>query len=194
MNQKHLASVLLFAVIIAFSQGVLMLHKKRQAAQEAAEAAETKLDIATRMHSSAQMVLTKTRESTAPLRKYYRMWLPEFEKTDSELKAKDTFLPTIKRIPNLVFFDLGMNPLAPIKEAAFVVQRSAGRAKLVGDYQKCLQLLSMVERELPTSRISSVEIRKGERANDIEVSLVVEFPVIIPSAPAAGTTAAVANK
>ena len=105
MNQKHLASVLLFAVIIAFSQGVLMLHKKRQAAQEAAEAAEIKLDTATRMHSSAQMVLTKTRESTAPLRKYYRMWLPEFEKTDSEVKAKNGFLQTLKRYPNLVVFD-----------------------------------------------------------------------------------------
>ena len=39
MNNKHLASVLLFAIIIAFSQGVLMLNKKRQAAQEAAEIA-----------------------------------------------------------------------------------------------------------------------------------------------------------
>ena len=194
MNQKHLASVLLFAVMIAFCQGVLMLHKKRQAAEEAAEAAEARLNTATQMHSNALMVLTKTKETTAPLRTYFRMWLPEFEKIDSELKAKDAFLPTIKRIPNIVFFDQGMNPLAPNKEAVFVTQRAAGRARMVGDYQKCLQMLSMVERELPTSRISSVEIRKGERANDIEVSLLVELPVIPPTAPAAGSALTAANK
>jgi hypothetical protein len=194
MNQKHLASVLLFAVMIAFCQGVLMLHKKHQAAEEAAEAAEARLNTATQMHSNALMVLTKTKETTAPLRTYFRMWLPEFEKIDSELKAKDAFLPTIKRIPNLVFFDQGMNPLAPNKESVFVTQRAAGRARLVGDDQKCLQMLSMVERELPTSRISSVEIRKGERANDIEVSLLVELPVIPPTAPAAGSALTAANK
>jgi hypothetical protein len=184
MNNKHLASVLLFAIIIAFSQGVLMLNKKRQAAQEAAEIAEGKLAVTSNMRTQAQGVLNKTRETTAPLRKYYRMWLPEFEKTDSELKAKNSFLQAIKRIPNLVMFDQGMNPLAPNKDTAFVVQRATGRARFEGDYQKSLQLLSMIERELPTSRITSAEIRKGQRANDVEVSLLVEFPVIATAAPA----------
>ncbi|MDB6072355.1 MAG: hypothetical protein JWL81_3526 [Verrucomicrobiales bacterium] len=188
MNQKHLASVLLFAVIIAFSQGVLTLHKKRQAAQEAAEAAEAKLDSASRMKLVAQNALNSTRDSTAPLRKYYRMWLPEFEKTDSEVKAKNSFLQTLKRTPNLVVFDQGMNPLAPNKETTYVGQRATGRARFEGDYQKSIQLLAMFEREHPTSRISSVEIRKGQRANDVEVSLLVEFPVI--TAPPAAATAA----
>lgn len=185
MNNKHLASILLFAVIIAFSQGVLTLNKKRQAAEEAAETAEAKLATSTGMRQMAQISLAKTRETTAPLRKYFRMWLPEFEKTDSEIKAKNNFLQTIKRVPNLVMFDQGMNPLAPNKEAAYVLQRAGGRAKFEGDYQKSLQLLSMIERELPTSRISSVEIRKGQRANDVEVSLLVEFPVIAATAPEA---------
>lgn len=181
MNQKHLASILLFAVIIALAQGVLMLNKKRQAAEDAAEGAESKLATSAALRSQAQTVLTRTRESTAPLRKYYRMWLPEFEKTDSELKSKDSFNRTIKRVPNLVMFDQGMNPAAPNKEATYVVQRTSGRAKFEGDYQKSIQLISMIEREIPTSRISSIEIRKGQRANDVEVQVVVEFPVIAAS-------------
>ena len=64
------------------------------------------------------------------------------------------------------------------------LQRATGRARFEGDYQKSLQLLSMIERELPTSRITSAEIRKGQRANDVEVSLLVEFPVIATAAPA----------
>ena len=185
MNQKHLASILLFAVIIGLAQGVLMLNKKRQAAMEAAEAAESKLATTSAMRATAQTALDTTRESTAPLRKYFRMWQPEFEKTDSEIKAKDSFNRTIKRIPNLVMFDQGMNPPAPNKEASFVVQRAAGRAKFEGDYQKSIQLISMVEREIPTSRISSIEIRKGQRANDVEVQLLVEFPLIAAPAAAA---------
>jgi hypothetical protein len=183
MNQKHLASILLFAVIIALSQGVLMLNKKRQAAMDAAEAAESKLATTASLRATAQTALDTTRETTAALRKYLRMWQPEFEKTDTEIKAKDSFNNTLKRIPNLVMFDQGMNPPAPNKEATYVVQRAAGRAKFEGDYQKSIQLISMIEREIPTSRMSSIEIRKGQRANDVEVQLLVEFPLL--AAPAA---------
>jgi len=185
MNNKHLATLLLFALIIAMAQGVMTLNRKKLAAEEAADAAVSKLSMTTSMRTMAQDALSKTRESTAPLRKYYRMWLPEFEKTDSEIKAKNSFIQTIKRVPNLVMFDQGMNALSPNKDAAYVVQRAGGRAKFVGDYQKSLQLLSMIERELPTSRISSVEVRKGERANDVEVNLLVEFPVIVAAAASA---------
>ena len=185
MNQKHLASILLFAVIIGLAQGVLMLNKKRQAAMEAADSATGKLATATSMRTTAQTALDTTRESTAPLRKYYRMWLPEFEKTDTEIKAKDSFNNALKRLPDLVMFDKGMNPPAPNKEASYVVQRSAGRAKFEGDYQKSIQLISMIEREIPTSRISSIEIRKGQRANDVEVQLLVEFPIIATTGTAA---------
>ena len=183
MNHKHLASLLLFAVIIALGYGVKTLHTKRQAAQDAADAALGKLETTSSLRAQAQTVLSSTRESTAPLRKYFRMWLPEFEKTDSELKAKDSFNRTLKRVPNLVMFDQGMNPPAPNKEAAYVVQRASGRAKFEGDYQKSIQLISMIEREIPTSRISAIEVRKGQRANDVEVQMVVEFPVIAASVP-----------
>jgi hypothetical protein len=178
MNNKHLASLLLFLVMFGLCYGVLSLNKKKQAAEEEADAALSKLAMTSNLRTTAQEALAKTRETTAPLRKYYRMWLPEFEKTDSEIKAKNNFQQTIKRIPNLVFFDQGMNPLMPNKDAVYVAHRASGRAKFVGEYQKSLQLLSMIERELPTSRIASVEIRKGDRANDVEVNLLVEFPVI----------------
>ena len=185
MNQKHLASLLLFAVIIALGYGVKTLDTKRQAVQETADAAKSKLETTTAMRTSAQNFLVTTREATAPLRKYFRMWVTEFEKTDSEVKAKDSFNKTIKRVPNLVIFDQGMNPPAPNKDASYVVQRASGRAKFEGDYQKSIQLISMIEREIPTSRISSIEVRKGQRANDVEVQLVAEFPLIGNSADAA---------
>lgn len=186
MNQKHLASLLLFAVIIALGYGVKVLDTKRRTVQDAADAAQSKLETTSALRAQAQTVLTNTRESTAPLRKYFRMWLPEFEKTDSEIKAKNSFNTAIKRVPNLVMFDQGMNPPAPNKEAAYVVQRASGRAKFEGDYQKSIQLISSIEREIPTSRISSIEVRKGQRANDVEVQIVVEFPLIAAAtAPAA---------
>jgi hypothetical protein len=189
MNSKHLASLLLFLTIVLLFVGVQTLHKKRQNAQDAADAAQAKHGTATAMRSSAQGVLAKTRESTAPLRKYYRMWLPEFEKTDSEFKAKNGFQQTIKRFPTLVMFDQGMNPLAPNKDAAYVTQRASGRAEFQGEYPKAIQFLATLEREIPTSRIASVEIRKGDRANDVKVTLQAEFPII-----ASGTAAATSKK
>ncbi len=182
MNQKHLSCVVLFAVIILAAQGILTLDKKRRAAEDAKDTAEGKLATATQMRTTAQIALTKTQKETAPLRKYFRMWLPEFEKSDSEIKAKDNFQRLVKRMPSLVMFDQGMNPLVPIKDGAFVVKRATGRARFEGDYHKSLQFLSMIERELSTSRISSVEIRKGQRANDVEVSVLVDMPVLAESA------------
>ena len=182
MNQKHLASVILFAIIVAFAQGVLTLNKKRQAAQDAAEAAEGKLATAISMRTSSQQGLDKTRETTAPLRKYFRMWLPEFEKCDSSVKAKNNFLQTLKRVPGLVIFNSGMDVPAPNKETTFVAQRATGRAEFEGDFKPGLQLLSMIERELPTSRISSVTVRKGDHANNVRVATTVDLPIIAPPA------------
>lgn len=178
MNQKHLASVILLAVIIAFAQGILTLNKKRQSAQDAAEAAESKLATTVSMRTSSQQGLEKTRESTSPLRKYFRMWLPEFEKYDNAGKAKTDFLQTLKRVPGLALFESKMAPTVPVKDSNFVNQRVSGIADFEGDFKPSLQLLSMIERELPTSRISSVEIRKGDRANNVRVNAAVDFPII----------------
>jgi hypothetical protein len=56
--------------------------------------------------------------------------------------------------------------------------------KLEGDAERTIQLLASIERELATSRISSLELRKGQRGNDVELDLAVEFPLLaLPATP-----------
>lgn len=184
MNNKHLACALLFAVICLLAKLVLTQREKMQEAVESADAASLKLNITTSMRMGAQTALDQTLKQTAPHRKFHDLWKSEFEKSDSEIKAKNLFLQTIKRSPSLVIFDQGMNASQANKEMSFVSTRVGGRAKFEGDFHKTMQMLGSIEREIPTSRIASVEVRKGQRANDVEVDLLVEFPITVP-APAA---------
>jgi hypothetical protein len=64
------------------------------------------------------------------------------------------------------------------KDMAYVNRRVTSNVKLEGDAEKTIQLLGAVERELPTSRISLLELRKGQRANAVELDLSVESPLV----------------
>lgn len=179
MNSKHLACVLLFAIVCGLFQGTMMLNQKMLSAMESAQDARARHDTASSKHNSAKMVLEAARVKTAAHRKYLEMWRPKFEQSGtSDIAAKNEFGRMLKRFPTLVQFMWQTSAPVENKDLSFVNRRITSSVKLEGDADKALQLLSAIERELPTARISSMEIRKGQRGNDIELDLSVEFPLL----------------
>jgi len=179
MNTKHLACVLLFAVVIGLFMGTKVLNERMVTASEAAEDARTRHEGTKAKHIMARAALEKNKADTAPHRKFLEMWRVKFEQGGSEpITAKNEFGRMLKRFPNLTPFGNQTNPPVENKDMTYVNRRVATTVKLEGDAEKAIQLLASIERELPTSRISSLEIRKGQRNNDIELDLSVEFPLI----------------
>ena len=188
MNSKHLSCVILAALTFALFQLTMVLRQRMNEAVNAAEDARARHETASNDRSIAQGFLDSARKTTAPHRKFLQMWEPELVRTGTEGGAKNEFGRLLKRFPSLNQFIFSNNWSAPAqnKEMKYVSRRYGSTLKLEADYQKTLQMLASVERDLPAGRISSLEIRKGLRANDVELDLFVEFPLLAPEAlPAA---------
>jgi hypothetical protein len=185
MNSKHLSCVLLFAVVLALFQGTMMLKQRWVTAMEATRDATDRHKTAMDEMSDTQKVLNEARTATAARRKYLEMWRQKFEQSGStDISAKNEFTRMLKRFPTLVQFV--NNTSAPVenKDMTYVNRRISSNVKLEGDAEKTIQLIASIERELPTSRISMLEIRKGQRGNDVELDLAVEFPLLAAPPPA----------
>lgn len=159
--------------------GTKVLNQRMVTATEASEDARARHEAAQSKHTMARAVLEKVRTDTAAHRKFLEMWRQKFEMSGSDaIAAKNEFGRMLKRFPNLTPFGNQTNPPVENKDMSYVNRRVATTVKLEGDAEKAVQLLASIERELPTSRISSLEIRKGQRNNDIELDLSVEFPLL----------------
>lgn len=184
MNNKHLACVLLAAVIFGFFYGAMTLNHKWDAAVAATDDAAARNSMKQQEVKYTQEALEVTRKKTAPLRKYLEMWKPKFEQSGTnEASAKNEFSRMLKRFPTLVQFMTSTSSPVENKDMTFVNRRISSSVKLEGDAEKAIQLLASIERELPTSRISILEIRKGQKGNAVELDLSVEVPLLASPPP-----------
>jgi hypothetical protein len=178
MNAKHLACFFLFIIVALFFWSTNMLHQRWMTAMEATRDAEDRHNTANKDQADAAKVLDTVRRDTAARRKYLEMWRPKLEQSGSELAAKNEFTRMLKRFPTLVQFVTNTSGAVENKDMGYVNRRITNTVKLEGDAEKTIQLLSSIERELPTCRIAMLEIRKGQRGNDVELDLAVEFPLL----------------
>ena len=185
MNTKHLACALLATVIFGFFYGAMALKQRWDTAVSATEDAAGRHAMKKKELEITQTALEFARKDTAARRKYLEMWRPKFEQSGTnETTAKNEFSRMLKRFPSLTQFLTSTSAPVENKDMSFVNRRIASSVKLEGGAEKAIQLLASIEREMPTSRISMLEIRKGQRGNDVELDLSVEVPLLASPPPA----------
>lgn len=183
MNTKHLSCTLLFLVVLGLLQGIIVLNKKMLSAMTDRDDAAGRREVATRDRTTAQIALDKNRKDSAAHRKFLEMWQPKLTQTGNENSAKKEFNLLLKRFMSLTSFANTTSSPVENKEMSYINRRITSSVRLEGDAEKAIQFLASVERDLATSRIQSLEIRKGQRGNDVELNLAVETPLL--PAPAA---------
>ena len=186
MNNKHIAAILIIAVGLCLFQVTLSLKKQTEEASNNADFAETEASNAEFQKNLKTKHLQKTKDETAKLRAYHQIWKEHIERTGTDQRATAEFKKMLKRFPNLTQFITNTLPITENKDMPWLKTRVGNGTKLEGDYHKVIQLLSAFERELPVSRISKLEIKKGQRLNDVELELMVESPLlpVIAATPA----------
>ncbi len=184
MNNKHIAAILIIAISLCLIQVTLSLKKQTESARTNAEVAAAERNTAENEKTMKEGFLGKTKADTAQLRAYAQLWREHIERTGTEARAKAEFSKMLKRFPLLTQFTTSNMPSAENKDMTWLKSRVGNGIKLEGDYFKVIQLLSAFERELPLSRISTLEIRKGQRKDDVELELQVESP-LLPQLPIA---------
>lgn len=179
MNNKHLACFILFLVVVGCFQAAMMMHKKMAAARMEQEDAETALAATADQRRLTGILLRAKDQDTAALRTFLTRWLPKLEETNEETKARLLFTRVLKESgEGLVTFTFRTD-LENIKDAAYITQRFRSSLAVEGDYPTAMGLIGHIERQMPSSRISTVNLSKGQRANDVKLSLTVDTPMIV---------------
>ena len=179
MSNKQIACVVLSMVIGLMAYGTLSMKKKLTAATEASEAAARKATSAEAARKGAQIALGKKTRESQGLRDYLDEWQPYLNQTKKDSDAERMFTQKLKQ-GSLIIFRQGFEP---VKRTAGSSIPSALRARLVfeDDYHKLLTWLGSLESTLPTSRVSSCRITKGQSGNDVKLELTTEVPLAVAS-------------
>ena len=177
MNNKQAACVVLAFVIGLMAYATLMMKNKLSVASAEAEDASAKLTAAETSRKGAQIELDKKTRETQGLRDYLDEWQPYLDQTRNDASAESLFAQKLKQ-GALVIFRQGFEP---VKLDLTSTIPSALRARLTfeDDYYKMINWLGSLESTLPTCRVSSCRITKGQKGNDIKMELNAEVPLAV---------------
>ena len=185
MSNKHLASLILFAVIVGFIQLDLVMNTKMTAARGSLDAAESARESAENARRYKEISLIRQKEVTAPLRQYLARWLPKLQETSEENKARTIFARVFKQHGEGLVAHADKSSVLGNPKCLFIPQRYQNVLSVEGDFSQAVNLIGQIERQMPASRIATMSISKGTRGNDVKLSLTVDTP-IMAKADAAG--------
>jgi hypothetical protein len=164
-------------IIGLMAYGTMTMNKKMTTAKEESENAANKAIAAESGRKSAKIELDKKDRETRGLRDYLAEWQPYLMQTKTDADAERMFDQKLKQ-GALVIFRQGFEPVKLNNESSIP---DALRARLTfeDDYFKLLTWLGSLESGLPTSRVSSCRITKGQKGNDVKMELSAEVPLAV---------------
>ena len=177
MSNKQIACVVLAMVIGLMGYGTMTMKKKLAAATEETEQAASKASAAENSRKAAQIELDKKDRATRGLRDYLAEWQPYLMQTKTDSDAERLFDQKLRQ-GSLVIFSQGFQP---VKLNAGSTIPNALRARLTfeDDYHKLLTWMGSLESALPTCRVSTCRITKGQKGNDVKIELSAEVPLAV---------------
>jgi len=177
VKAQQSACFILVLLVVAFCFGANAFHAKTAAAQAAAEEARTAAMGAESKLVVARRDLSRLTQSTAGLRSYMEAW-------DVHLRATQSAQATEQRIVDLVkqgdiFTESQRFELVDRRDDKVIKSSLRAHITVKDDYAKALNWLGKFEESLPTSRISSCVLRRGESGNDVRMQLIVDLPILV---------------
>lgn len=181
MNRKHLACLVVVLGIVAFVQTTLWMRNKLADSQEAEEKVRGEAQTAAVALQTEQVNLTNLKNQSSDLIEFLNTWRPHFETIDSPEGGE---LNISMRIKEAGLVALSQRYEVAANKADSTIRRIV-RAHLTfeDDYVETLNWLGLMESRLPSLRVGSAKITRGQNANEIRMELVLELP-IFASAPA----------
>jgi hypothetical protein len=181
MNNHKMACVLLLILVGAMVYGTQEMNNRAKKAREAAESAKFSADDAERQRATAEMNLTRLERETSDLRKGFITWFPHFGAATTPQEGEQRIADAIRdgrvfllsnRFNMKEFADENRGVLIGVLE---------GELEFEDDYVKTLNWLGKLEESVPNCRITSCNIIRGDRANNVRLKLKLEMPIMDPT-------------
>jgi len=175
MKEQQTACVLLMLIIGGFFYGAHTFEQRRAYHQREANKAKENASAAQQAFVTAKKALDQLNKSTLELRSFLEQWEPHLRSTQSAQATEQRVVDLVKLSD--VFTESQRFELMERRDDA--VFKSALRAHIIvkDEYAKTMNWLALVEQTLPTSRVSSCVLRRGESGNDVHMSLIIDLPI-----------------
>jgi len=176
MKDQQLACLLLITIIASFCYGAHSFEQRKSFHQREANAAKEAALTAQQTFAGAKRSLDQLNRTTEGLRGFLEQWEPHLRSTQSAQATEQRVVDLVKQ--SGVFTESQRFELLDRRDDT--VFSGALRAHIIvkDEYAKTMNWLALLEETLPTSRLSSCVIKRGESGNDIHLSLVIDLPIV----------------
>lgn len=185
MNNHKMACFFLLVLIGAMLYGTQEMRNRTNKARQAAEAAQAEAENAQFQRGIAETNLIALKSDTFELREGFAKWFPYFSSATTPQEGEQRIADAIR--DGKVFL---LSNRFQMKEYAgddrgVLIGVLEGELDFEDDYVKTLNWLGKLEESVPNCRITSCNIIRGDRANNIRLKLKLEMPIMDPAIAAA---------
>lgn len=177
MKEKQFACVVIGMAIFACFFGIMKMQTKLQEARKEAEAAQTTAETTSRQRVVAAGNYSDLEQKSRAEIAYYEIWKPAFEAFPDENLVTEIFLAEMKK-EEVDPFTQDFAPAAYKDKYEVISKLQRADLVFVGGYAKLFNWLGKIEATLPTSRVTSLQVKKAAGDEDIRMELTIDIPVI----------------
>ncbi|MDD5200606.1 MAG: hypothetical protein PHC88_12495 [Terrimicrobiaceae bacterium] len=188
MNNKHIAclAILFFCVVVA--QGVSAVRLRATSMQTAAQLARQDADTASVSLQAQRAILDDLKHKSADLLDYLDVWEPHLSRLATPESGEINVNALVKEAGLILLaqrFEVVPNKSGasvPNATDATIPQFVRAHLTVEDDFIKTINWLGDLESKLPSARVSSLALARGQSGNDLRMDLVVDVPLAVPRA------------
>ena len=175
MKNKQITCAFLGLGIAAMLWFTFQSYRKMNSMTAESSQAETAAMNADSKRQMKDAELWPLRRDNAPLLDYLAAWKPYFDQTSTVNNAERKLIEHAKAYGlTIITQEVSTDT---IEDSKLINKTVSLNITFEDDYARCLQLLGDLEEWMPSARISTCDIKKGQNGNDIKMELVIEVPV-----------------
>lgn len=176
MKDKQTACLILLLIVGCLVYGTQKSYKKMTAMRsDAAEEKQSAMQ-AQQAYQTAQRALDTLEFQTQNLRKFHSEWEPYLRATRSPQASEQRLIDLVKRAEVFAVsqrFELINQLNSPVFD--YILR---AHVTIEDEYSKTFNWMASLEEELPTSRITTCRILRGESGDDLRMELIIDLPIL----------------
>ncbi len=176
MKNHQSACVLLLFLTGAMLYGVSTLRNATAKAREEASQSQSDAETAEQKAQLAQIQLKTLDSKTAELRLIYGEWKPHFEAHRTPQDAEKRIAEVIRE--GSVFLISQKFEAKEVDRGSAISDALVADLVVEDDYAKALNWLGRLEEAIPSCRITRCQINRGDRGNDVHLTVQVQIPIL----------------
>ncbi len=176
MNNKHISCAVVGGLIILMMQWTNVSYEKLKMANDSEVIARSSYDSAMIARTAEQRKMVILKRKTEVVRRYLSQWDPyinqiksaQFGEAFINMKIKQAKIITISQTFDTVKRENGLA----------IPQMLNAQIVLEDDYVKVFNWLAKLESSVPSARVSSCKLTKGQSGNDLKMNLSIDLPIV----------------